>query len=66
MWKHQLRSALDGREIFTIVDGTETLENAEDNEAWKKKDNLAKWIIITSVDMEHLSMIIYSKTSAEM
>ena len=25
LWKHQLRIALDGREIFTVVDGTETL-----------------------------------------
>ena len=66
MWKHQLRIALDGQEIFTIVNGSETLEDAEDKEAWKKKDNLAKWIITTSVDMEHLSMIINCKTSAEM
>lgn len=57
---------LDGREIFTVVDGTETLADAEDKEAWKKKYNLAKWIITTSVDMEHLIMIINCKTSAEM
>jgi hypothetical protein len=66
IWKHQLRIALDGREIFTIVDGTKTLVDAEDKEAWKKKDNLAKWIITTSVDMKHLGMIINCKTSAEM
>ena len=66
LWKHQLCIALDGREIFTIVDGTETLENAEDKDAWKKKDNLAKWIITTSVDQTHLSMIINCKTAAEM
>lgn len=66
MWKYQLRIPLDKRDIFTIVDGTETLENAKDKEAWRKKDNLAKWIITTTVDMEHLSMIIDYKTSAEM
>ena len=65
LWKHQLRIALDGREIFTVVDGTETLENVEDKDAWKK-DNLAKWIITTSVDQAHLSMIINCKTAAEM
>ena len=37
LWKNQLRNALDGREIFTIVDGTETLENTEDKEAWRRK-----------------------------
>ena len=66
LWKHQLRIALDGRDIFSIVDGTETYENVEDKEEWRKKDNLAKWIITTAVDMEHLSMIINCKTSAEM
>ena len=66
LWKHQLRIALDGREIFTIVDGSETLKDVVDKEAWKKKDNLAKWIITTSVDQEHLAMIITCKTSAEM
>ena len=66
LWKNQLRIALDGREIFRIVDGSETLEDAEDKEAWKRKDNIAKWIITTSVDMEHLSMIVNCKTAAEM
>ena len=66
IWKHQLRIALDGREIFTIVNGIETFADVEDKEAWKRKDNLAKWIITTSVDMEHLGMIINCKTSAEM
>ena len=66
LWKNQLRIALDGRDIFTIVDKTETFQNAVDKEAWKKKDNLAKWIITTSVDQEHLAMIINCKTSAEM
>ena len=64
LWKHQLRIALDGRGIFTIVDGTEKFDDAEGKEAWKKKDNLAKWIIMTSVDQEHLEMIINCKTSA--
>ena len=66
LWKRQLRIALDGREIFTIVNGTKKLENAEDKEEWKRKDNLTKWIITTSVDMEHLSMIINCKISAKM
>ena len=66
LWKHQLRIALDGREIFTIVDGTEKFDDAEDKEAWKRKDNLAKWIITTSVDQEHLATIINCKTSADM
>jgi hypothetical protein len=48
------------------VDGSETLEDAEDKDAWRRKDNLAKWIITTSVDMEHLTMIVNCKTSAEM
>lgn len=66
LWKHQLRIALDGRDIFTIVNGTEKCEDAEDKDAWRKKDNLAKWIITTAVDMEHLGTIINCKTSAEM
>lgn len=66
LWKNQLHIALDGREIFAIVDGSEKLADAEDKEAWKRKDNLAKWIITTSVDMEHLSMIVNCKTSTEM
>ena len=66
LWKHQLRIALDGREIFTIVDGTEKFDDAEYKEAWKRKDNLAKWIITTSVDQEHLATIINCKTSADM
>ena len=66
LWKHQLRIALDGRGIFTIIDGTETLEDAENKEPWRKKENLAKWIITTTFDMEHLSIIINCKTSAEM
>ena len=66
LWKNQLRIVLDGREIFAIVDGSETLADAEDKQAWKRKYNLAKWIITTSVDMEHLSMIVNCKTSTEM
>lgn len=66
LWKHQLRIALDGREIFPIVNGTEKLDNAEDKEEWKRRDNLAKWIITTAVDQNHLNMIINCKTSAEM
>ena len=66
LWKNQLRIALDGRDIFTIVDGSEKLGDVVDKEGWKKKDNLAKWIITTSVDQEHLAMIINHKTSAEM
>lgn len=66
LWKGQLRIVLDGREIFAIVDGSEKLEDAEDKEAWKRKDNLAKMIITTSVDMKHLGMIVNCKTSAEM
>ena len=61
-----MRIALDGRDIFPIVNGTEKLDDAEDKEAWRKKDNLAKWIITTAVDQEHLAMIINCKTSAEM
>lgn len=37
LWKNQLRIVLDGREIFAIVDGSETLADAEDKEAWKRK-----------------------------
>ena len=66
LWKNQLHIALDGREIFRIVDGSETLEDAEDKEAWKRNDNIAKWIITTFVDIEHLSMIVNCKTTAEM
>ena len=65
LWKHQMHIALDGRDIFSIVDGSEKLDDALDK-AWKKKDNLAKWIITTPVDQEHLAMIINCKTSAEM
>ena len=42
LWKNQMRIALDGRDIFPIVNGTEKLDDAEDKEAWRKKDNLAK------------------------
>lgn len=66
LWKGQLRIVLDGREIFTIVDGSEKFDDAEDKEAWRRKDNLVKLTITTSVDLEHLSMIVNCKTSAEM
>ena len=66
LWKGQLRIVLDEREIFTIVDGSKKFDDAEDKEAWRRKDNLAKLIITTSVDLEHLSMIVNCKTSAEM
>ena len=37
MWKNQLRIAFDGREIFRIVDGSETLADVKDKKAWKRK-----------------------------
>lgn len=66
LWKYKMRIGLEGRETFEVVDRTETLNNATNKIVWKKKNNLAKMLISTALDTDHLEMIITCNTSQEM
>lgn len=67
LWKVQMEIAFENKELMEVADGTATMEEAEDKDAWKKmKKNAAKWLIITAVDTEHVAMIVSSKTAADM
>lgn len=60
-WKNQMKIVLEGRDLFDVVDRSNSLGEAQaegEADMWKTKNNLAKWIITTSVNMEHLNMII--------
>ena len=58
--------AFENKELMEVTDGTATLEEAEDKDAWKKKKKTVKWLITTAVDTEHVAMIVSCKTDADM
>lgn len=60
-----MRIALEGRKTFEVLNGTETLDSAIDKESWKK-NNLAKVLISTALDIDHLEMIVTCDTTKEM
>lgn len=66
LWKVQMQIAFDNKELMEVADDTATLEEAEDNDAWKKENNSSKWLITPAVDTEHLDIIAHRKTSADM
>ena len=66
LWKVQMHIAFENKELMEVADGTVTLAEAKDNDAWKKMKNAAKWLITTAVDTEHLAMIVRCKTAADM
>jgi hypothetical protein len=55
---------LDAKKLHTIVDGTwceADVTSQEEEILWKKRDNVAKMLINTSVDETHLEMLINVK-----
>lgn len=42
LWKVQMQLAFENKELIEVADGTATLAEAEDKDAWKKKNNAAK------------------------
>jgi hypothetical protein len=61
-----LPEAENTNDLMEVADGTATMEEAVDKDAWKKKNNAAKWLITTAVDTEDLAMIVSCKTAADM
>ena len=64
LW-YQRRIAVEGRETFEVVDGTETLNNAIDKATWKNKNKVAEMLISTALDIDQLEMIITCDTTKE-
>lgn len=67
-WKLSVNAVLEGKGLQEYVDGTFPCPTTglEETRVWKKKDALAKTVIINSVDTEHVNLIINAKTSKEM
>ena len=65
IWKWQMKSLLQYKKIHTIVNGTETLQDAEDKEAWQAREYAAFTLLCNSVERLVLTPLLQCTTSHE-
>lgn len=65
IWKWKMKSLLQYKKIHTIVNGTETLENAEDKEDWQAREYSAFTLLCNSVERRVLTLLLQCTTSHE-
>ena len=65
IWKWQMKSLLQYKKIHTIVNGTETLADAEDKEEWQAREYFAFTLLCTSVERKILTPLLQCTTSTE-
>ena len=65
IWKWQMKSLLQYKKIHTIVNGTETLEDAEDKEEWQAREYSAFTLLCSSVERRVLTPLLQCTTSHE-
>ena len=65
IWKWQMRSLLQYKRIHTIVNGTETLEDAIDKEDWQAREYSAFTLLCNSVERRVLTPLLQCTTSHE-
>ena len=58
IWKWQMKSLLQYKKIHTIVNGTETLEDAEDKEDWQAREYSAFTLLCNSVERRVLTPLL--------
>lgn len=63
IWKWHMKSLLQYKKINTIVDGTETLENAVDPEDWQAREYSAFSLLCNSVERRVLTPLLQCTTS---
>ena len=64
-WKWQMKSLLQYKKIHTIVNGTETLEDAEDKEEWQAREYSTFTLLCNSVERRVLTPLLQCTTSHE-
>ena len=65
IWKWQMKSLLQYKKIHTIVNGTETLADAEDKEEWQSREYFAFTLLCNSVERKILTPLLQCTTSTE-
>ena len=65
IWKWQMQSLLQYKKIHTIVNGTETLEDADDKEEWQAREYAAFTLLCNSVERKVLTPLLQCTTSHE-
>jgi hypothetical protein len=65
IWKWQMKSLLQYKKIHTIVNGEETLEDAEDKEDWQAREYSAFTLLCNSVERRVLTPLLQCTTSHE-
>ena len=65
IWKWQMKSLLQYKKINNIVNGTETLEDAEDKEDWQAREYSAFTLLCNSVERRVLTPLLQCTTSHE-
>lgn len=65
IWKWQMKSLLQYKKIHTIVNGTETLADAEDKEEWQAREYSAFTLLCNSVERKILTPLLQCTTSTE-
>lgn len=63
IWKWQMKSLLQYKRINTIVNGEETLEDAEDKEDWLAREYSAFTLLCNSVERRVLTPLLQCTTS---
>ena len=65
IWKWQMKSLLQYKKIHTIVNGTETLADAEDKEDWQAREYFAFTLLCNSVERRVLTPLLKCTTSRQ-
>ena len=65
IWKWQMKSLLQYKKVHTIVNGEETLEDAEDKEDWQAREYSAFTLLCNSVERRVLTPLLQCTTSHE-
>lgn len=65
IWKWQMKSLLQYKKIHTIVNGTETLEAAENKEEWLAREYSAFTLLCNSIERKVLTPLLQCTTSHE-
>jgi hypothetical protein len=59
LWKYQMKAMFRGKELYSIVDSSESLETIEGTKAeWRRRDSTAVSLLCRAVDRKHLGIIL--------
>ena len=66
LWKMHMQFIFQSRELWSIVNGTSSKEDAIDQNAWEKKDKTAAVAILNAISSLHRQELISCLTSNAM